>query len=235
MELSLRPGITVVAVATASVIAVASVTLSPVCDVRVPALELSAAVTPVGAGPGELPNPLSAVIGTVSADPGSDAGVGSIADSGALFSGTPALDVLPDLGISLSSLDDTLASVITTLATIAIAAGVGVAGLYAAPFSLVGGAVTSLGAAIAGLGGVFTPIGTAVGGFAEVPAGIAELIEANGAVITQGIVTPIYDFLINLVSPDSDPTIPPSDLAQALDPGAVLDFGRLLPDLLTVF
>lgn len=229
MELSLRPGITMVAVATASVIAVASVTPSPVPDIRVPALELSAA-----AGPADLPNPLGALLGALSADPGS-AGVGPIADSGALFSGTPALDVLPDLGISLSSLDDTLAGVITTLATIAIAAGVGVAGLYAAPFSLVGGAVTSLGAAIAGLGGVFTPIGTAVGGFAEVPAGIAELIEANGAAITQGIVTPIYDFLIKLVSPDSDPTVALSDLAQALDPGAVLDFGRLLPDLLTVF
>jgi len=80
-----------------------------------------------------------------------------------------------------------------------------------------------------------TPIGTVVGGLAGVPAGIAELIEATGATVAQAIVTPIYDFLIKLVSPDSDPTLPLPDLAASLDPSAVLDFSRLLPDLLAVF
>jgi len=227
MELSLRPAMTVVAAASAGIILVAAEAPLPLQDIRVPAIELSASAEPLI----DLSHPLGAVIG----DPGSDAAASTGSDGLLDPSGPLALDVLLDPGAVSSSLSDTLSSLITTAATIAILAGVAVTGLDAVPFALLGEAVTSVGAAITDLGGVFTPIGTAVGGLAGVPAGIAELIEATGATVTQAIVTPIYDFLIKLVSPDSDPTLPLPDLAASLDPSAVLDFSRLLPDLLAVF
>ncbi|KAA8969160.1 hypothetical protein [Mycobacterium sp.] len=225
MELSLRPVMTVMVAVTASVIALTPAATPLQQAIHDPAIELSASAESVI----DLSNPLTAVLAPSGLGAESDA----LLDAGGPHTGSPALDALALSGIDLASIDDKLASIITTTATIAILLGVAVTGLDATPLALLGGAVTSLGTAIADLGGVFTPIGTAVGGLSEVPAGIAELIEATGATITQGIVTPIYDYLIKLVSPDSVPTLP--DLTTTMDPSAVLDLGRLVPDLLTVF
>ncbi|WP_343603180.1 hypothetical protein [Mycobacterium sp.] len=252
MEFSLRLRIGVVAVASASVIAVALGAAPPLQDIRVPVVELASFAGPLE----DLPSPFSAVISPAGADPVADAAVSPGPDGLLDPSGPLAFDAVLDPGAPLSSIDDTLTSVITALANIAILAGVATFGGLATPFSLLGGELTFVGAAITSLGGVFTPIGTAVGGLAELPAGIAELIETSGATITQDLVTPIYDFLLKLVSPDSgldsgaastfnaDGVIglpdsalaaSPADLTQALDASVVLDVSRLLPDLLTLF
>ncbi|MGH3563270.1 MAG: hypothetical protein ACRDTN_16160, partial [Mycobacterium sp.] len=201
MELSLRPGITVVvAVASAGVIVVTPPAPPPLPDIRVPTIEFSASAGPLA----DLPDPLpiADVSGLLSGFTAS--GVSDI--SGGL-DGLPGFDALLDPGSGLSTLSDaaqtSLTSILTTLASIAIAAGVAVSGLIATPYALLGVAVTSIGAAIASLGGVFTSIGTAVGALSELPASIAELIAAAGVTITQGVVTAIYDFLIKLVSPGS--------------------------------
>lgn len=210
-------GVTVAAVASAGVIVVASAGPPPLAGTQGPPIALSASE-----------GPLADV---------------SVVLSGLIGSGPPSLEALLDLASDPSS----LTSLLTTLANIEIAVGVGLSGLAATPFSLLSGAVTSLGAAIAELGGVFTSIGTAVAAGSALPAGIAELIETAGAAVTQGLVTPIYDFLIKLVSgaastlsaqtlvglvdsPDGLPELTPS-----LDPGAALDFNHLVPDLLAAF
>ncbi|MGH3563597.1 MAG: hypothetical protein ACRDTN_17880, partial [Mycobacterium sp.] len=184
MELSLRPGITVAAVVTAGVIVVTPAAPPPLPDIRVPAIELSASAGPLADLPGSLP----------------------IADVSGLLdpSGLPGLDALLDAGSGLSSLDDTiqtaLISVITSLASITISAGVTLSELIGFPFGLQGFAMAYVGTALATLGGVFTPISTAVLDFGGLSMRTGELIAAAGGAISRGLVTPIYDILVKLVS-----------------------------------